>query len=208
VLARVTTPGGYVPSTHRVHLGWQRVRFIDGAPHLYAELDLDDPAGGVHSRHAPPLESPYDMDGIVAPVTPGQPLRGWFRIAFDAAGAPLVLSAAAAAAAPDFVRRCRAPRLAGEEGDLGVAYAPPGTELKIGRVPRLRLRGATFEHVYAVVHAGGVDPVASQLSARAAGMLCADLLRGSMLVLDFPGSRAALVPLITDEDIILPAGLV
>jgi hypothetical protein len=198
ILASVTPAGAYTPTSQpRVTFGWQRMRIIDGAPHVYAELDLErEPS----FAFAPPVQSsPVGDDNEQAATwtwQPGAPLCGWFRISLGAVDAKVVLGAAVANRAPALMRTCfdMAPDSAGVASSAGPQL--------IGFVQRLRLRGATFHFVYTLAHAGPDDPLSARLSSRAAGMLCPDLLQGSMLVLDFAGGRAAIVPLILDEDIV------
>ena len=65
-------------------------------------------------------------------------------------------------------------------------------EVISGRLARIEFRGAAFETVRALTHAGG-DPPDLALSPHCDGAFCADLFRGCRLVLDLGNDRVAVV---------------
>jgi hypothetical protein len=166
--ALVHPPGGYSPPP-RVAVSWQRMRFIDGAPHVRAEVRLEE--------------------GTDAPAH-----AGWYRLALGVGGTALLLSNATAQAmrfSSTVAPLQPGGTMAGPgEGRARMALLQEG-ELLSGRVASVELVGASFRFARAIVHA--VDPQDLQLSQRCAGLLCADLFRGCTLVLDWANERLAVV---------------
>jgi hypothetical protein len=76
------------------------------------------------------------------------------------------------------------------EGRARLARVEP--EVVTGRFDAIELKGATFRNIRALTHLNG-DPPDLALSPHADGVLCADLFRGCVVVLDFSRDRVAVV---------------
>lgn len=167
-------PGAYSPPPH---LNWLPLVTLDGAPHILCDYALDS---GVDSSEPP--------------------RSGLFRLALATGGCGALLGAATAAAA-SFAGRTQALApsglLAAPGSQQGRLAAIAEGELLSGRLPFLRVGGAdgvTFPSVRCLTHAGP-DPAHLALSRHAHGLLCADLFRDTLLVLDLAGGRLALARL-------------
>ena len=171
-------PGSYVDSSDRATVSWQRLRLLDGAPHVECTLHVGD--------------------GDSSPFT------GWFRLGLGVGGTAVVLSAATCNQVA-FVQGTNALQPSGVmtgPGEQQGRFQPVQEgSLLSGRVARVELRGAAFARQRCVVHCErrgdgrlvAVDAADMQLSCGSAGVLCADLFRGCTLLLDVPGERCAVL---------------
>jgi hypothetical protein len=167
-------PGSYKPPPT---LSWLELVTLDGAPHVACDYAFDDGADS------------------------SEPVRhGLFRLALATGGCGALLGAATAAAA-SFARRTQALAptglLAAPGSQQGRLAAIAEGEVLSGRLAFLRVGGAdgvTFPTVRCLTHAGQ-DPAHLALSRHAHGLLCADLFRDTLLVLDVLGGRLAIARL-------------
>ena len=170
-------PGTYADASDRVTVSWQRLRVLDGAPHVECTLRVGD-----------------DI----------QPFSGWFRLGLGVGGTAVVLCAATCNQV-GFVQGTHALQpsgvMTGPGEQQGRFQAVEEGSLLSGRVASVELRGASFARQRCVVHCNrradgslaAVNPQDMQLSSASAGVLCADLFRGCTLLLDVPGERCAVV---------------
>ena len=188
----VHQPGSFVDPNDRTTVSWQRLRFLDGAPHVECTLWLYDDSDGDGSSEL----NPGSTEALEVPFS------GWFRLGLGIGGTALILSATTAASM-NFADTTQALQpqgvLAGPGEQRGRFVAAQEGGLLSGRLPRVSLRGASFVRQRAVVHTtrdGSLRPMVPpdlQLSDMAAGVLCADLFRGCTILLDVPGARCAVI---------------
>jgi hypothetical protein len=182
-------PDAYAPSD-RVAASWQRVEWIGGVPHLRVKVtvandritSLEPPPEGAASDKAEKDEKADAWTGRL------------FRLSLGAGGAGVVV-AAAAAREWRMVERTVGLQPGGVmsgpgEGRARLARVEP--EVVTGRFDAIELKGATFRNIRALTHLNG-DPPDLALSPHADGVLCADLFRGCVVVLDFSRDRVAVV---------------
>jgi hypothetical protein len=170
-------PGTFADASDRVTVSWQRLRLLDGAPHVECTLRVSE-----------------DME----------PFCGWFRLGLGVGGTAVVLSAATCNQV-GFVQGTHALQPSGimtGPGEQQGRFQPVEEgSLLSGRVASVELRGASFARQRCVVHChrrddgslAAVDVQDMQLSKASAGVLCADLFRGCTLLLDVAGERCAVV---------------
>ena len=183
----------------RVAASWQRVTWIAGAPHVRARvtvaedsiapggLDAPERARDPKSRRSGNEEEEEDED---SPSFDGR----LFRLSLGTGGAGAIISAQAAAEW-NMVERTVGLQPGGVlsgPGEERSRLARVDPEVISGRLARIEFRGAAFETVRALTHAGG-DPPDLALSPHCDGALCADLFRGCRLVLDLGNDRVAVV---------------
>jgi len=154
----------FVPS-QRQAASWQRVTWLDGAPHVTASLRI----------------------GAMAPF------EGLFRLALGVGGTAVLLSSRAAACLNfcESAQPLKPTGLVVGAGESRGRIAALEPEMLSGRIDSVDLRGGSFATQRCVVHSS--DPADLELIHQAAGLLCADLFRGCEVVLDLGASRIAVL---------------
>lgn len=185
----VHEPNEYRPSD-RCAAAWQRVEWIGGVPHVRVKVTVADDR---LTSLEPAPEAAVPKDRALDEHDGGGEWSGrLFRLSLGTGGTGAIVSARAAAEW-DMVARTIGLQPGGVMSGPGQdrsRFARVEPEVVTGRLARLEFKGASFDTVRALTHTGG-DPPDLALSPHADGAVCADLLRGCVVVLDLGNDRIA-----------------